>query len=53
MNKGFLIQAAILFAAYKFAPNAAVKAMALGAGGAILINKVPYLNGFDSSGKAL
>lgn len=53
MNKGLLIQAALLFAAYKFAPNAALKAMALGAAGGIAISKIPYLNGTDSTGKAL
>lgn len=53
MNKATIIQAALLFAIYKFAPNAAVKAMALGAAGGIALNKIPYLNGFDAQGKAL
>ncbi len=53
MNKGLLIQAALLFAVFKFAPNAALKAMALGAAGGIAISKIPYLNGADATGKAL
>lgn len=53
MNKGLLIQAALLFAVYKFAPNAALKAMVLGAAGGIAISKIPYINGADAQGKVL
>lgn len=39
-----LIAGAIVFALYKFAPNQAVKAMALGVGGVIAAKKLPYLS---------
>jgi hypothetical protein len=35
--------AAILYGIYRFAPNQAVKAMALGAAGAIVAKQVPYV----------
>lgn len=37
------IAGGILYAVYRFAPNQAIKAMALGAGGAILAKQVPYV----------
>lgn len=37
------IPAAILFAAYKWGPNPAVKAMALGVAGTLIAKQVPYL----------
>jgi uncharacterized BrkB/YihY/UPF0761 family membrane protein len=37
------IASAILFGIYKFAPNAAIKAMALGAAGAIVAKQLPYV----------
>jgi len=43
MNK--LISVAILFAAYRFAPNAAVKTAVLGVAGVMASAYVPYLNG--------
>ncbi len=42
-----LIGAAVIFAIYKFAPNQAVKAMALGVAGVMLGAYVPYVNGKD------
>jgi hypothetical protein len=42
-----LIAAGILFAIYKWAPNQAVKAMALGVAGVMAANYVPYVNGKD------
>lgn len=51
--QGTLIKAAILFAAYKFAPNGAVKAMALGVAGVMAASYVPYLNGKDLKGAAV
>jgi len=53
MNKGLLIQAALLFAVYKFAPFQPAKVMALGVAGVLIANKVPYLNGKDVDGKAV
>lgn len=38
------IALAIVFAVYKFVPNAAVKAAALGVGGMIVAKQVPYVN---------
>lgn len=43
--KNKLIGAAIVFAIYKFVPNNAVKAMALGVGGVMAAAYVPYVNG--------
>lgn len=40
----FGVAAAALFAVYKFAPNQAVKAMALGAAGVAVAMQVPYVN---------
>jgi hypothetical protein len=37
------IAAGIVFAAYKFGPNQAVKAMALGVGGVIAAKQIPYV----------
>lgn len=37
------IAAGILYVGYRFAPNAAVKAMVLGAGGAIAAKQIPYV----------
>lgn len=51
--QGMLIKAAILFAIYKFVPNQAAKAMALGVGGVIAANYIPYLNGKDLKGAAV
>lgn len=34
----------IVYAVYRFVPNAAVKAAALGVGGMIVAKQVPYLN---------
>ena len=34
----------ILYAAYKFAPHQAIKAMALGAAGVIVAKQVPYVS---------
>lgn len=48
-----LIKAGILFAIYKFAPNGAVKAMALGVAGVIAADYVPYLNGKNLKGEAV
>ncbi len=36
--------AGVVFALYKFAPNNAVKAMALGVGGVIAAKQLPVLN---------
>lgn len=38
------VTAAVLFAMYKFAPNAAVKAMALGAAGVVILKNTPVVN---------
>ncbi len=38
------IALAICFAAYKFLPNAAMKAAALGIGGVVIAKQVPYLS---------
>lgn len=38
------IAAGILYAAYRFAPHPAVKAMALGVGGVMVAKQVPILN---------
>lgn len=51
--QGNLIKAAILFAAYKWAPSSAVKAMALGVAGVLVANHIPYLNGKDVKGQAV
>lgn len=48
-----LIKAAILFAVYKFVPNQAVKAAALGVAGVMAAGYVPYLNGKDLKGEAV
>lgn len=48
-----LIKAAILYAAYKWAPNQAVKAMALGVAGVMAAAYVPYLNGKNLKGEAV
>ena len=37
------IAAAIIYGIYKFAPNGAVKAMALGVGGVVAAKWVPYV----------
>lgn len=48
MNQADLIKAGIalgiVYAVYKFVPNAAVKAAALGVGGMIVAKRVPYVN---------
>jgi hypothetical protein len=49
--QGNLIRAAILFAAYKWAPNQAVKAMALGVAGVMAATYIPYLNGKGLKGE--
>jgi hypothetical protein len=51
--KTLAIQAGILFAIYKFAPNALVKGAVLGVAGTIAAGYVPYLNGKDASGAAI
>jgi len=51
--QGNLIRAAILYAAYKYAPNQAIKAMALGYAGFLVAAYVPYLNGKDLKGQAV
>lgn len=38
-----LIAAGIVYAGYKFAPNGAIKAMALGVGGVMAARQLPYL----------
>lgn len=38
------IGAGILFAAYKFAPNATIKTMVLGVAGGFIAKQVPYVN---------
>lgn len=38
------ITAAVLFGAYRFAPNAAVKAMVLGVAGVVVAKNTPVLN---------
>lgn len=38
------ITAAVLFGAYRFAPNAAVKAMVLGVAGVVVAKNTPILN---------
>lgn len=43
MNK--IIAAGVVFAIYKFAPNQAVKVMALGVAGVMASQFVPYVNG--------
>ena len=48
-----LIKAAIIFAIYKFAPNQALKAMALGVGGVVAAGYIPYLNGKNLKGEAV
>ena len=40
-----LIAAAIIFGIYKFVPNQAIKAMALGVGGVMAAAYIPYVNG--------
>lgn len=45
VTKNKLIAAAIVFAVYKFVPNNAVKAMALGVAGVMVGAYVPYVNG--------
>lgn len=37
------IAGAILYGVYKYAPNPALKAMALGAAGAIVAKQIPYV----------
>lgn len=37
------IGGAVLFAVYKFAPNQAIKAMALGAAGVAVAKQLPYV----------
>ncbi len=37
------IAGGIVYAAYKFGPNQAVKAMALGVGGVIAAKQIPYV----------
>jgi hypothetical protein len=48
MDKGKLISigitAAVLFGAYKLAPNATVKAMVLGAAGVAILRNTPVVN---------
>lgn len=51
--KSLAIKAAILYAVWKFAPNAQVKAAALGVVGVMAAGYVPYLNGKDLAGKAV
>lgn len=51
--KTLAIQAAILFAVYKFAPNALVKGAVLGVAGTLVAGNVPYLNGKDLTGTAI
>jgi ABC-type amino acid transport system permease subunit len=40
------VTAGALFAAYKFAPNATVKAMVLGAAGVAIIRNTPVVNNY-------
>lgn len=49
---GKLIQAAILYGAYRFG-NQQVKAMALGVAGVMISNYVPFLNGKNLKGEAI
>lgn len=51
--QGNLIRAAILYAAYKYAPHQAIKAMALGIAGVMAAQYVPYLNGKNLKGEAV
>jgi xanthosine utilization system XapX-like protein len=44
MNLG--IAAGIVYAAYRFAPNASVKAMALGVAGVIVGRQIPYVKDY-------
>lgn len=48
-----LIKVAILYAIYKYVPNQAVKAAALGVGGVLAAAYVPYLNGKNLKGEAV
>ena len=52
MDKAKLMQigisAAVLFAAYKFAPNSTVKAMVLGAAGVAVVRNTPVVNQYVS-----
>jgi hypothetical protein len=48
-----LIKAAILFAAYKFAPHSAVKAAVLGVAGVMAVPYIPYLNGKNLKNEAV
>lgn len=45
-----LIKAAILFAAYKFAPNAIIKTGAIALAATLVAENVPYINGKDLKG---
>lgn len=38
------ITAGILYAAWKFAPNATVKTMVLGVAGGVIAKQIPYVN---------
>jgi hypothetical protein len=44
MNLG--IAAAIVYAAYKFGPNQAIKAAALGVGGVIAAKQIPFVKDY-------
>lgn len=48
-----LIKVAILYAIYKYVPNQAVKAAALGVGGVIAAGYIPYLNNKNLKGEVL
>ena len=44
LNMNTIIAAAIVFAAYKWAPNAFVKGAAAGVAGTIIAKQIPYVS---------
>lgn len=48
-----LIKAAILFAAYRFAPNPIIKTGAIALGAGLVAGYVPYINGKNLKGEAV
>lgn len=51
--KNKLIAAGIVYAIYRFAPNQAIKAAALGVAGTMVAGYIPYVNGNGLDGKPL
>lgn len=51
--QSMLIKVAILYAAYKFVPNSAVKAAVLGVAGVMAVPYIPYLNNKNLKGEAI